>query len=756
MTLLLVLILLVLVCIALTRAAELGRQLSNLQLRHDHLETRVDHLTSFVETPAGPVRPQAPAPATQPAYHPAPPAPAPAPAARTSREWEALIGEKLLNRVGALTIILAAGFFLRYAFAHNWIPPVVRVLLGVAAGGGLVGLAGRYRTKLPIFAQGILGSGLSILYLSAYASFGFYRLIPLPVAFAAMAAVTALVLQRALTFDSLAVGLLGWTGGFLTPLVLSGGGAGGGSGARLFVYLFLLTAALVAMAWRRPAWAVLEPLTLAGAYGSYGIWRVLSAPAGVDGTAIGVPLAFLTGIWAVFFALDVLRSARQTPAPADRYVWSSANGALYFVAAYELLTPAFAGWAPVLAAVMALAYMAPVVVLRRQMPAFALKAITLLAAATALQFDGYPRAVAWSLEAAALVAAGAQLKAAHVRHAALGLMGIGLGAAVLMPSTFVQSLPYTPTASGRSWALALQAAALAAAAWSYRRMLLQAGDPVPGSRMVEQALHFGWTTVLLLLVSVEVSDYLRLVATPRELGYTTALALIPVWAAFGAGAGWLGSRRKLDGVMAGGLMALGLSVAASVAAGFRFVPVDTFTPVANLRFLALAAAIAGCLVYRRFVPSATPPHLAVRRGIDVAAGVLVFVLLTGEISDFYRHRLHETGFGNGEGLASIRNQRQLALSMGWLVYSAVAIAMGFWRRHRSLRLAAIAMLGVTVLKVFAVDLSFLEQGYRILSFLGLGVLLLAASFLYQRHRDIILGNDDGSTAPSGNSAATAS
>ena len=35
---------------------------------------------------------------------------------RTREEWETLIGGKLLNRVGALALILGVGFFLKYAF----------------------------------------------------------------------------------------------------------------------------------------------------------------------------------------------------------------------------------------------------------------------------------------------------------------------------------------------------------------------------------------------------------------------------------------------------------------------------------------------------------------------------------------------------------------------------------------------------------------------------------------------------------------
>jgi len=58
--------------------------------------------------------------------------------------------------------------------------------------------------------------------------------------------------------------------------------------------------------------------------------------------------------------------------------------------------------------------------------------------------------------------------------------------------------------------------------------------------------------------------------------------------------------------------------------------------------------------------------------------------------------------------------------------------MGFWRRSACLRWQALALLAVTIIKVFLFDMNVLSQGYRILSFLGLGALLFAVSYVYQR------------------------
>jgi uncharacterized membrane protein len=63
---------------------------------------------------------------------------------------------------------------------------------------------------------------------------------------------------------------------------------------------------------------------------------------------------------------------------------------------------------------------------------------------------------------------------------------------------------------------------------------------------------------------------------------------------------------------------------------------------------------------------------------------------------------------------------------------AAALGWGFIRSRAPVRYAALALFGLTVLKVFLVDLAAVRTAYRILSFLVLGVVLLGVSLLYQK------------------------
>jgi uncharacterized membrane protein len=73
------------------------------------------------------------------------------------------------------------------------------------------------------------------------------------------------------------------------------------------------------------------------------------------------------------------------------------------------------------------------------------------------------------------------------------------------------------------------------------------------------------------------------------------------------------------------------------------------------------------------------------------------------------------------------------LSLGWFVVAAIAMAIGFWRNLPWLRWGALLLLCAAIVKAFVYDIWGLGLGYRTISFIALGVLLLVMSFAYQRY-----------------------
>ena len=75
---------------------------------------------------------------------------------------------------------------------------------------------------------------------------------------------------------------------------------------------------------------------------------------------------------------------------------------------------------------------------------------------------------------------------------------------------------------------------------------------------------------------------------------------------------------------------------------------------------------------------------------------------------------------------------QYTYSAVWLLFGVALLGGGLWLRSLPLRIASAAVLVLTVLKVFLIDMSSLTGIYRALSFLGLGAVLIGIGWLYQR------------------------
>jgi uncharacterized membrane protein len=119
----------------------------------------------------------------------------------------------------------------------------------------------------------------------------------------------------------------------------------------------------------------------------------------------------------------------------------------------------------------------------------------------------------------------------------------------------------------------------------------------------------------------------------------------------------------------------------------------------------------------------------------VLFNVLALVALTLEASDYFGRQITEWQRSRQIGflpLQQIELSRHFSYSAIWLAYGACLMAFGFWRRSAFVRWQALALVAFTIGKVFLYDVSALQQGYRVLSFIGLGVVLMAISYVYHR------------------------
>ena len=173
-------------------------------------------------------------------------------------------------KVGVVVVLFGVGFFITYAIEQQLFSfPIWARLIGIALiGVAMFAVGWRLRGTRPVYALSLQGGGLGILYLTTYAAFGFYALLPAAVAFGAMVAVTVVAGVVAVVQDSRALIVLGVAGGFLAPVLAA---TETGDHVALFSYYAVLNAAILAVAWFK-AWRILNLLGFAFTFVMAGLW----------------------------------------------------------------------------------------------------------------------------------------------------------------------------------------------------------------------------------------------------------------------------------------------------------------------------------------------------------------------------------------------------------------------------------------------------------------------------------------------------
>lgn len=597
----------------------LEQQIIELRARVQRLEAALRENGIFLTAAERPLPDAAPS-QTQPQIQPAAPPTTPPlrPTALPSflsqhpqvsdHSLESRIGSQWFNRIGILAVLIAMAWFLKLAIDNHWIGPTGRVLIGIVAGVTLIVWSERFRSRdFAGFSYSLKAVGSGILYLSLWAAYSLFHLIPSGTAFAAMIAVTAFNGFMAWSQDSELLALYAIVGGYGTPLLLSNGQ---NHELALFSYLLLLNVATLVLIALRP-------------------WSRL-----LIGSFVGT-LFFFVGWWFDFYA--------------------SAHFSItaFFLSLFFLLFSA-----------------APHLVRLSKANADSLS----------------PR------DSIALIIL-------PFANAALGFLG------------FYALVDSVGSTSAAPW--------IAVAFAAFYLFLLR----VPN-------LPRHTIPVLLRSLDLVIAVVFLTIAIPLK---THGRWLTIGWLIEGAALLWLTRIVPQKLLSALSLVALALGLGALLVIN----PAASTTILFNQRF---ATYLVGIAVFAFIAVMAFRSHqsglhnfplpwqtLAALSILIVNALILISISL--EIHNYWWVVRYS---GNYSLVHDYRMYAQFTYSAFFMLFGAALLLLGFLRGSAFLRWQALVLLAIAIGKVFLVDVSELSQGYRIFSFLALGILLLAVSFAYQR------------------------
>ena len=205
------------------------------------------------------------------------------------------------------------------------------------------------------------------------------------------------------------------------------------------------------------------------------------------------------------------------------------------------------------------------------------------------------------------------------------------------------------------------------------------------------------------------------------------------WAAMGAALWWFGLRVSAPPlrIMAGVLGTL------SVARLLMFdLPNDTrepFVPIFNLVALP-SLGVAACVLAAVVLADRYLKRLRSAERWLIAVGGVTGVLLLWLVLSFECYGYFDARAIGSEDVAVWEWRGQLALTVMWTLYATALLVLGFRLSRSRLRWLAMALYGVSVVKLFVVDMANVQQLYRILAFFVLAVVLGLVARTYQRFK----------------------
>jgi len=646
----------------------------------------------------------------------------------TGQEWlkklEANVGKQWIAWAGALALFVAAGLFVKLAIDKNWIGVTGRVVIGIISGLALIAAGDRFiRRSFRALGLGLVGAGLAILYVSLF--YSCERVMPQEAAFALMVLVTAAGMVLAVLHDGIALAFIAVLGGFLTPVLVS---TGKDARDTLFAYLLLLDLGVIGVAFFKK-WRALDVLAFVGTWALFAGWYAKFHDAA---TFSLVPtLLWLGAFYVVFLALPFAYHLRhQTRVPIEKFIAALVNAVVAFGYAYHLLREDYTHVLGFVSLGMAGSYVALGTLVRKRIASdarallgLAALAVVFLTLTVPLHLKMHGITLAWAIEAPVLLYLGYRFRYFPVR--ALGMAVLACAAGHLFWAHWpLHDMIFTPVfnvnfASAMTVPLA---GAVYAAVHHWKRE-----GSAPHDRTLKVGCAVASAFLALVIAHAEIALWFEHSYIGRLEDYGRRSSTAFVWALGAAAFLAAGVRGRCLASRRSGLVAVLIAAALTTAAFGESLGTD-HSLYLNARFVVGVAVVlvvfAYCYAIRRWRERCTEGE----QGLVVFLGwtgiVLLWLLLSAE------------AYGCCLDTISPRREAlwiaQMALSMVWSAYAVCLLAVGFWRGIRALRFVALALFGLTALKLVLVDMASVKQIYRAISFLVLGALMVGTSYLYHR------------------------
>jgi uncharacterized membrane protein len=686
---------------------------------------------------------------------------------RIKQDLEKFIGENLINKIGIAITVIGVAIGAKYSIDHQLISPLTRIVLGYLAGLALLGVGIRLKKNYENYSSVLVSGAIAILYFITYAAYAFYNLFPQVLAFALMFLFTAFAVVAAINYNRQVIAHIGLVGAYAVPFLLSDGS---GRVGILFTYMAIINIGVMVIASRK-YWKSLYLSAFIFSWLIFGFWYNDQ----FQHEQFTIAFSFMSIFFVTFYVTFLVYKISHTEKfELEDILLLMANSFVFYGLGYSILSRFDVGSQMLGVFTVGNAvihFIVSVILYKRKLAdknmfyfivGLVLVFITI---AIPVQLDGNWVTLLWAGEAALLFWIG-RTKAVSIYETLsyplilLAFMSLILGWMDSYSAAYISD-PETriaPILNIRFLTSILVAGAFAFISWLNSKTYESAG--ISKNKDLCWALSFSLPAIFLFTLymsfNLEISAYwgqlesdsaIKVIDDDRlyphyiwntDLGSFKIVWLINYAMVFFSVLSFVNIRKIKNAPFAY------INLLLNTLALFCFLTIGLYD-LSELRDSYLEQAYSEYFkhgsfnIVIRYISIALAVVLVVcsflyirgellQKNMKKAFDIVLYAFILWVSSSELIHWLQMGGSDHSY---------KLGLSILWGLFSLLTIAIGIWKHKKHLRIGAIVLFAITLLKLFIYDISSHNTVAKTILFVSLGVLLLVISFLYNKYKHII-------------------
>ncbi len=703
--------------------------------------------------------------------------------------FEEFIGSKLINIIGIVILVIGIGIGVKYAIDKDLLGPLARIILAYIAGGVILALALYLKNNYKTFSAILLSGGMASLYFTTFAAYSMYNLFPQVAAFALMVVFTAFTVFAATVYALEVIGIIGLVGAYAVPMLLSDGS---GKIEIMLGYMVIINAGILFLSFKK-LWRVLNHIAFGFTWLIVLTWFVSKYNYEIHALML-MTFSFLFFI--IFYisnlAYKIIKLEQFDAWDVIRIVL---NSFIFFGIGYGALNNSiyqdYLGLFALINSIVHLVFSYIVfknkLLDRKLFYLLIALVLSFLTIAVPVQLEGNWVTLFWSVEAILLFAVGRYKSVRFYEW--LGYIMVLLAAFSLLQDWSKIYYAYSYGYDGYLVCLPFLNIHLLTSLI----FMVSLGSIIyihhKKNITSEERSRFGIYTiaeyilpVLLFIITYlsfnneisaffktkfdqsllkapsksawaepgainEIYDYswLKLKDIANEIYNLVFFSILTIctirmwknntlrWSVFG-----------LNIFVAIGFISFGLYQLGELRDFYLNAENSEYFP-SNSMFIYIRYICFALFIVLLYLTKLLLKTETFNSGIlpKIYSGCIIHLFILIVLSNELIHLNTLNNYGiDGNQYGATKTVYRLGLTALWGIYSFILIAFGIFRKNQVMRIAAISLFGITLIKLIIFDTWNLATGYKVIAYMLLGVILLIVAFLYQKFKVLIFGDDN--------------